>query len=252
MGARTAFAGRLGSDESSRFVESSLQKCGVATHDVVRCQVARPGSSTILIDPSAGTRAVLSEVLGLRGADDALPPAELIRQSRVLCLDGHGVTGSIRAAKIARESGHAVVGDFERVHEGQFDILLALVDHLIVPEAFAKARTGCTDATRASAALLDAERAAVVVTCGDRGGVYCVAGCIPTHYPAVSVAAQDTTGCGDVFHGVYAAGLAFGWDIAKRVHYAATAAALKAASGSDLDAIPHRTRIEQCMHASRP
>jgi len=253
MGARTAYAGRLGSDELSQFVERALQKQGVVTRDVVRCDNACPGRSTILIDESTGTRAVLSEVLGLRGADDTRPPAELIQQSRVLCLDGHGVAGSIRAARIARDSGCWVVADIEREHDGDFDILFDLVDHLIVPEAFALTRTGCTEPAAAAIALLDVrldraaalpKRAAVVVTCGSRGGYYCAAGGEPTPYPAYRVVARDTTGCGDVFHGVYAAGLAFGWDMDQRIRWAAAAAALKAASAGGPDAVPDRSRVQ--------
>jgi ribokinase len=247
MGARAAFAGRLGSDELSNYVECALEQCGVATGDVVRCANARPGRSTILIDESVGTRAVLSEVLGLRGADEARPPADLVQQSRVLYVDGHGVSGSIRAARIARESGRPVVGDFERTQEGDFETLLGLVDHLIVPAEFAAAWTGCDDLAVAASALLDPGRSAVVVTRGSHGGCYCVAGQRPRPYSALGVEARDTTGCGDVFHGVYAAGLAFGWDIETRIRYAAAAAALKAAAGSGPQAVPERARIEESI-----
>jgi ribokinase len=249
LGARAAFAGRLGFDVLSQFVEEELAKWGVATTDTVHCSDASPSRSTILVDESAGTRAVLSEILGARGADDTQPPTELVRQSRVLYVDGHGLAGSVRAATIARQAGRAVVGDFERAHDGDFATLLGLVDHLIVPAEFATVLTGCADPAAASQGLLDAGRAAVVVTCGKRGGFYCVPDGSPTHYSAFAVDARDTTGCGDVFHGAYAAGLAFDWDIATRVRYAAAAAALKAANGSGPAAIPDRDRVEALVRA---
>jgi sugar/nucleoside kinase (ribokinase family) len=250
LGARAAFAGRLGSDAHSLFVESELQRFGVMTNDVVRLATARPGHSTILVDEAAGTRAVLSEALGERGADELLPAAELVRASRVLFVDGHGVPGSIRAARIARAAGCSVVADFERAHTGEFDTLLELVDHLVVPEDFALSRSGCSDPASAAAALSNSQRAAVVVTCGHRGGFYCEAHRSPRHYSAFSVEVRDTTGCGDVFHGVYAAGLALGWDLATRIRYASAAAALKAARGGGADAIPDRDCVEDFLRTT--
>ncbi|HMA95650.1 MAG TPA: PfkB family carbohydrate kinase [Polyangiaceae bacterium] len=247
MGARTAYAGRLGTDHLSQFVEHALREYGVATGDVVRNLDACPGRSTILIDESAGTRTVLSEVVGLRGADEQLPEAELVRQSRVLFVDGHGLDGSIRAAKIAREAGRSVVADFERNHAGDFDTLFGLVDHLILPAAFATARTGYADLAEAAAALLVPGRAAVVVTSGSSGGLFCSTDCAPTRYAAFRVDARDTTGCGDVFHGVYAAGLALGWELKKRIQYAAAAAAVKAAGRGGTDSIPTRAAVEQFL-----
>jgi len=59
-----------------------------------------------------------------------------------------------------------VVADFERAHDGDFATLLGLVDHLIVPVAFAAALTGSTDPAEAASLLLEPARAAVVVTDG--------------------------------------------------------------------------------------
>ena len=52
------------------------------------------------------------------GADAKSPPAELIGSARVILVDHHGLEGTIRAARIARESGVAVVADFERIPAG--------------------------------------------------------------------------------------------------------------------------------------
>jgi len=247
MGARAAYAGRLGTDHLSKFVEHALQEYGVATSKLVRNANACPGRSTILVDESTGTRTVLSEVVGLRGADEYLPDAELVQQSRVLYVDGHGLSGSIRAATIARESGRSVVADFERIHEGDFEALFGLVDHLILPAAFATSRTGCSDLAEAATALLVPGRAVIVVTSGSGGGIYCSTECAPTRYPAFPVETCDTTGCGDVFHGVYAAGLALGWELRKRIQYAAAAAAIKATRRGGPDSIPHRAAVEQFL-----
>ena len=45
---------------------------------------------------------------------------------------------------------------------------------------------------------------------------------------------MDTTGCGDVFHGAYAAGLAEGLGLSARVRLASATAAMKATRPGDL------------------
>jgi sulfofructose kinase len=53
----------------------------------------------------------------------------------------------------------------------------------------------------------------------------------PRHQEAFKVDAADTTGCGDVFHGAYAFGLARHLSLEERVRLASAAAASKASHG---------------------
>jgi sulfofructose kinase len=246
LGARAAFAGRLGPDELSAAVRADLSACGVDVSEAVQLDEARPGYATIVVDETAGTRAVLSQVLGVRGADDVRPPDDVIRASSVLFVDGHGLSGSIRAARIARASGRAVVADFEREHEGDFSVLLALVDHLVVSSSFAGRLSGAPDPAEAARRLAEG-RALCVVTCGGDGGWFCEPRGVAVRYRAFDVTVKDTTGCGDVFHGAYAAGLAFGWDAPMRIRWASAAAALKAATAGGRPAIPDRARVEALL-----
>ena len=64
-----------------------------------------------------------------------------------------------------------------------------------------------------------------VVTQGARGGIY-LDGNRVRRWSAPRVAVRDTTGCGDVFHGAFAAGLQRGLDVAGSVALAARAASL--------------------------
>ena len=63
------------------------------------------------------------------------------------------------------------------------------------------------------------------------------------HQPAFKIKAIDTTGCGDVFHGAYAAALARGMSAPERIRFASAAAALKAEkSGGAQQGIPSLAR----------
>ena len=57
----------------------------------------------------------------------------------------------------------------------------------------------------------------------------------------------DTTGCGDVFHGAYAAALAQGEDLPRRIALASATAALKATRRGGQAGIPFRQAVEQFL-----
>lgn len=229
LGARAAYAGTLGKDADSAFVRSALEKAGVHTGLAVQQPGVRPVRSVILVDESAQTRTILYDVSRARGAHPRLPAAEVLARCRVLLVDGWGMAGQIRAARLARRAGVAVVGDLENADRPRFEELLARVDHLLVSEDFARRYTGASDPAEAARRLWRPDRAVVVITCGARGGWWlAAANGAPRHYPAFRVRAVDTTGCGDVFHGAYAAALARGLPLEERLRVAAAAAALKA------------------------
>jgi sulfofructose kinase len=102
--------------------------------------------------------------------------------------------------------------------------------------------TGQTSASEAAAALWRSDRAVVVVTCGAVGcwSVTAEHDSQPRHHPAFPVTTTDTTGCGDVFHGAYAAALAAGQEVNERIVFASAAAALRASQGG----FPDRSAVE--------
>jgi sulfofructose kinase len=230
LGARCAYAGRLGTDEPSQYIAEDFRREGVDVTHVPRSTRACVVHSTIIVGEAAGSRNIFFEVKGLLGAHDSLPAAQIIRASRVLFIDHYGMKGNLRAARIARSAGVGIVADFEGDAVPLFHEVLDLVDHLILSEGFALRITRESTAARAAQALWRADRAAVIITCGAGGcwGVSASSGTEAVHYPAFRVQAADTTGCGDVFHGAYAANLARGDALPARIRFAAAAAALKA------------------------
>ncbi|HEV8058911.1 MAG TPA: PfkB family carbohydrate kinase, partial [Gemmataceae bacterium] len=232
LGARSAYAATLGDDGLSGFVANHFQAAGISLAYLRRQPGVRPIHSTIIVDTTHHTRTVFFSLDGAQGAQEDWPPAHAIESSRVLFIDHYGIEGMIRAAKIARAAGIPIVADFERNEWPGFDQLLALVDHLIVSEAFAFKLTQDSSPERACTRLHAGRQATtVVVTCGSQGCWYCADGsATATHQPAFPVDVQDSTGCGDVFHGAYAVGLARGTPLPERIRFASAAAALKAAT----------------------
>jgi sulfofructose kinase len=230
LGSRCAYVGVLGQDELSRFVIDSFAREGIELASRVQRADARPCHSTIIVDRRRKTRTIFASIDGAIGADPSRPEAELIRAAGALLVDHHGLEGTIRAARIARDAGVGVVADLERDPGEPFAELLALVDHLVLSERFARELTGAEDPARVAEMLVRVDRRAVVVTCGAAGCWYLGGGSGPQarHFPAFEVEVADTTGCGDVFHGAYAAALARGEPLDRRIVLASAAAALKA------------------------
>jgi sugar/nucleoside kinase (ribokinase family) len=256
LGARCAYAGVLGHDELSQFVETTLRRENIDVSQIVRREDASPVHSRIVVDASSGARNIFYEVKGMAGADERLPDESVIRAARVLFVDPWGEVGQLRAAKIAREACIPIVADIERSDFENFERLFALVDHLIVSQDFALRQTGASTPAQAARTLWQETRHTVIVTEGAKG-CHCISReyseeCSnrePQHHAAFKVEVVDTTGCGDVFHGAYAATLAQGLEIDERVRLASAAAALKAGQPGGQQGIPSRAAVEEFLRA---
>ncbi|CAN5187633.1 PfkB family carbohydrate kinase [soil metagenome] len=232
LGARTGYAATLGDDDLSKFVIEQFEARGINLKYLRRKPGVKPIHSTIVVDTTNHTRTIFFSLDGAQGAQEDWPPVTAIQAAKVLFVDHYGIEGMVRAAKIAGAWGIPVVADLERNEWPGFEELLAAVDHLIVSEAFAFKLTGETNAEKACSKLLAGRsQSTVVVTCGADGCWYSShEGPGITHMPAFAVEVQDSTGCGDVFHGAYATTLANNMPLQERIVFASAAAALKAAT----------------------
>jgi sugar/nucleoside kinase (ribokinase family) len=250
LGCKSAYAGVLGRDELSDFAIGQMRREGVNLRHLARRAGVPPIHSIIMIDSKAGTRNIFFDERGVVGAACDWPPAEVIRSARVLFVDWFSVPGMIRAARLARAAGIPVVADFEQSGLPGFATLLPLADHLILSQTFAAKWTSLSDPHRAVVKLWTGRQQLAAVTCGENGCFYVTTDnpSMPRHQPAFKVKAVDTTGCGDVFHGAYAAALARGMSAPERIRFAAAAAALKAEkSGGAQRGIPSLARTLRLM-----
>jgi sulfofructose kinase len=67
------------------------------------------------------------------------------------------------------------------------------------------------------------------------------------HIPAQRVETMETTGCGDVFHGAYAASLARGADVESALRFASTSAAVYASRPTGWEYLPSAAEVEQLI-----
>jgi len=248
LGARCAYAGQLGHDADSREVLAVMAREQIDISHVVFLPDARPVVSTIIVGEAEGTRNIFPLHSPVEGAHPSLPEAEVIRAAKVLFVDHIGIPGQTRAARISREAGCDVVGDIENKSVLEHRELFDRVNHLIMSEEFAALASGSADPVEAVQRLFSASRSLVAVTQGPLGcwfqfddahGVL--------HQPAFPVNVIDTTGCGDVFHGAYAAALALGLPPAERIRFASAAAALKATRRGGQAGAPTRAQLDALL-----
>jgi sulfofructose kinase len=244
LGAKCAFAGLLGLDDLSPIVEASFEREGVDISHAPRANDAPVPHAVIIVAAETRTRNIFYRIDGRIGADDNLPDESVIRSARILFLDQYGMTGCLRAATIARNAGIPIVADFEDSSDPLFPQLLRLINHVVLPQDIAEKITGENRPETAAKALWHPGCQAVVITAGTAGSWFLGKEGVVRHQPAYKVEAVDTTGCGDVFHGAYAAALVQGASLDECVRLATAAAGLKATQPGGQRGIPTRAQVE--------
>jgi ribokinase len=110
----------------------------------------------------------------------------------------------------------------------------------------AAALTGHDEPEAAAAALVRSGAAAALVTAG-ASGVFVAAGGRAWQIDPPPVTVRDTTGAGDAFSGVLAAGLARGWELDRAARWATTAAALSVTKPGARAGMPTAGEIEAAL-----
>jgi sulfofructose kinase len=247
LGLRCRYAGVLGRNELSDFVRQTLARNGIEVIERHAHREAMPCYSMVVVDGSTGERTILSYLRAMVAPDDI--GAEIISASRCFFVDHHFPAASVEACRIARRLSIPIVADLERVDDDAVREVLRLAGHLILPWRVAREVTGEREAERAAGALWLPGRACAAVTDGARGCWFAAgpAGHEVRHQPAFPVTAVDTTGCGDVFHGAYAAALLGGRPPEQAIRFAAAAAALKARCPGGQAGCPDRAAVERFL-----
>lgn len=233
-GAATAFVARIGDDDSGRLLVSVLTEAGVDLSLAGRTStptgtaiitVEESGENVITVAPSANAELVLSDeaVAAIAAAPVVLTQLEIPFET---------VRAAARAGRyVVLNAAPAAVLDAE---------LLASVDLLIVNEHEADVVSG----TEGKPEALLAHVPAAVVTLGGDGALVLRRDAEPEHVAGIRVDVVDTTGAGDTFCGVLAAGLARGTSLADAVRRANAAASLSVQQHGAASSVPSSAAID--------
>lgn len=171
--------------------------------------------------------------------------------ARFLHVDGLMIEACLSAAQQAKKHGITVVMDGGTLRQGSKE-LIQFVDILIVCQVFANSLAGPEVPIETSLQTLRSLGPSdVVMTMGPEGsiglndqGIF--------RQKAFPVAAVDTTGAGDVYHGAYIYGLLKQWKMPECMRFASAAAALKCQKIGAQSGIPDLNAIDELMKSREP
>ena len=250
LGLQVSFIGKVGDDEFGCRMLEELRREGVDLSSMIVEPDACSQFAFIMVDERTADRTIL----WTRGSVSRIQPREvdrgLIASARALLIDSLEPKGALVAAHVARESGIPVVIDAGTLREGVREIL-PLCDYIIASEVFADQISDGRGIKEALRQIFSFGPKAAVVTRGERGceglsheGMFTCEG--------FSVAAVDTTGAGDVFHGAFLFAVVQGWDLEKACIFSNAVAALKCRRLGGRNGIPDLTEALAFLSAVRP
>lgn len=210
-GASVQFVGAVGTDPAADTLLAHLTANGVRVSEVMR--VPGPtGTAAIMVDTSAENMIVVAPGANAHLVLDSAAMRAVVASAEVVLVQLEiPLPTAVAAARIARAGGATVIVNASPPHGGPAMTELAgLTDVVVVNEN--------------EAAEWPWPAPHLVITRGARGASY-VADGRSVDVAALPVEAVDTTGAGDVFAGVLAAGWASGVDRALRRACAAGALA---------------------------
>jgi ribokinase len=245
-GAPTHMLLGLGDDAFARPLEASLASAGVVMH-TVRPPDLPTGTAFICVSDDAENAITVAP-----GANEALRPEHLppVRDYRVLLMQLETPLASVTDyARQARAAGTRVLLNAAPAQSLPAE-LLALVDVLVVNEGELAMIAGAQGSIREQVERLPVPT--VVVTLGARG--VCALDrrdgwLLTTAFPIHPI---DTTGAGDTFCGVLAAGLDAGQPLAQAMRRAAAAAALACTVAGAQSSIPQADAVDAFLARSVP
>jgi sugar/nucleoside kinase (ribokinase family) len=245
LGIRAALIGNLGMDGTGDDIVAELERERVDVSAMDRLEGVVSLSSYIMIQTERGTRTKFP-------MRDNLPPIRwddrqraMLKQAKVLHLDGTHYANARKAAELAREYGVTVSLDgCTRQKDNRLNRELAsMADILITNAVYPASVTGKASMEEALLEMSGWGPRIVMATVGDRG-VYAVMDGEVRHYPACPANVVDTTGAGDVFHGAFLAAYLRGKSVEHCIRCAAYAAARKCEQVGGRRGIPDWDAVE--------
>ncbi|ANG94825.1 sugar kinase [Enterobacteriaceae bacterium 155047] len=224
LGSDVDFIGRVGDDDTGHRLLAELESLGVNTRFTRVFKGARSSQSAVLVDASG------ERIIANYPSPDLPEEANWLQdidfsQWDVVLADVRWHDGAKQAFTLARQQGVTTVLDADITPQAITD-LVALSDHAAFSAPGLQRLTQIAEAESALKKAQTITNGHVYVTQGKEGCYWLEKGAL-CHQPAFAIDVVDTTGAGDVFHGVLAAGLAQNQPVREAVRFASAVAALK-------------------------
>ena len=234
-----------------------LRKHGVSTDFFIPDATASPVVAIVQADPRTGDRTIFFTLKGYHVLKAADVPREAVRRCKLVLVDGYEPDAALAMLDVASEAGQRSVIDLEIVDRdtdrNKTDRLLATGTDCILPLGTARVLTGQKRPKPHGLASAVNGSPAHRHRCYFRGSWALTSEGV-IHQPAMTANAVDTTGCGDAFHGGYAAAFSDGLPLPLCMEFAAWVAApvalSLAAAPTSRPVTPFAKAISRCFRPS--
>ncbi|WP_439574974.1 PfkB family carbohydrate kinase [Phreatobacter sp.] len=246
LGAAVSLVTRLGDDLPGDAIIAGLAAEGIDCSAVARVPGGRSPVSSVIVDP-AGERMVVSHSDNATLGDAADLPDALLAGADACYAETRWIAAALRLLPQARAAGIPSVLDADR--RPSDPAVLDLATHVGFSAPALKELTGIDDVASALAAASTSRANVYLVTDGEKGAWYMEDGRV-RHEPAFPVAAVDTLGAGDTWHGALAVALGEHQPLRQAVRFANGAAALKCTVFGGRAGMPHRAALDALLAGS--
>lgn len=247
LGGRVAFAGPMGDarETSSAFILERMAAEGIDASHIVRMpDVSTPVSAIIIDATGERTLTIFRDpalwTVALPGAD------ELLADCGAMLVESRCAAFATGLCTEARQRGIPVIVGVDRAMSLQDGLLMA-GSHLLFASEQVQETAGVAADGEALKLLAKVTPAFLAATRGPDGTIWLNETGKLEETAAFPVAAVDTLGAGDVFHGAFTLRLAEGAELREALRFAAATAALKCTRHGGGQAAPQRIEVERFL-----
>ncbi|MBR9998255.1 MAG: hypothetical protein KFF73_04750 [Cyclobacteriaceae bacterium] len=246
LGGKAGIGAKLGYSYWSQRAITALENESVDTSCILRRHGCEPVISMIITNQEDYERNIFFSRKGVSyPMPEELPDPDWYLKTSVLMIDhGTGKAG-VEAARLASQHGVEVMIDAERVEPG-LEEMFEFCNHIVVSRKFALMYSGVEKVEKAAFTLRKFPEQTIIITLGEMGLIG-LSGTLEFSVPGHQVTVDDTTGCGDVFHGAYALAIARKKSVPEAARYANAAAALSATKTGGRAGIPTSAQLQKFL-----
>ncbi|WP_187277003.1 PfkB family carbohydrate kinase [Phyllobacterium endophyticum] len=247
--AAVIFHSAIGKDAQGEEITAALRAEGLA--GLLLHHMPNPSDFSLLMVLPDGENSIVTSgsCAAALSVDQAEVFARECQADDVVILQGNLTQASTLAALAAATASSALTIFNPAPLWWEVGPLLPMCDIVIANRGEAEAMTGLSQPAEAAAALCRIGASTAIVTLGAGGCLSSDCNGTIREYPAPKVHAIDTTGCGDTFCGLFAAGLAMSLGQDDAINLAQSAAALTAQRRGAFTALPSRQELADLIGA---
>ncbi|MDJ0903666.1 MAG: PfkB family carbohydrate kinase [Xenococcus sp. MO_188.B8] len=228
LGAKVAMIDSLGNDLIGQSILEEFNSYGVITKHIQINPGKTSSIASVWIRERDGQRSIAYRPGNTPELTKDCIAAEIIKKAKIVHLNGRHLQCCFQACKLAKEHGVKISFDGGGGrYRSELDPLISLIDICIVARDFAEKYTKKTKIQNAAQCFLDQGCELVGITDGEHGSHIFNKQGENFSQPAFKLnKVVDTTGCGDVYHGVFLSSLISGLTLKESAQRATAAAAI--------------------------